>query len=131
MQFDLSQVKEGSALNRQRTRKALAKKMLKKSKGKFELMKRTDSQPEWMSRVYQNNYYTVMIDDNAQTPSGERAIKAMIQRHDDKPFTRHWREIQSIKNEIFGVEALGMEFYPPESKLIDDFNIYWLWVIYE
>lgn len=117
--------------NKQRIRKSVAKKSLAKPKGKFEELERTASQPDWMTRVFRNNHYTVMIDDNAILSNGQRAIKAMIQRHDDRPFTRHWREMQSIKNEIFGADKVGIEFYPPESELIDDYNIYWLWIIDE
>jgi len=70
-----------------------------------------------------------MIDDNAVMPGGLPAIRAMVQRHDDKPMPRHWREMQGIKNELFGDEARGIEFYPKVSELVDDHNIYWLWVL--
>lgn len=83
--------------------------------------------PAWMTRAYSNNRYVVMINDNAITSKGP-AIRAMIQRHDDQPIPNHWREIQNIKNELFGPETVGIEYYPKESQLIDDHNIYWLWI---
>jgi len=83
--------------------------------------------PEWMTRAFRNNRYTVMINDNCPTSQGN-AIRAMVQRHDDLPIPNHWREMQKIKNVIFGTEALAIEYYPPESKLVDLKNIYWLWV---
>lgn len=83
--------------------------------------------PAWMTRAYQNNRYIVMIDDNSMTTHGT-AIRAMIQTVHDQPIHNHWSEIQNIKNEIFGTEAVGIEYYPAESKLVNDHNIYWLWI---
>lgn len=68
-----------------------------------------------------------MIYDNIMTTKGP-ATKALIQRIDDKPIPGHWREIQNIKNEIFGRETVGIEYYPAESNLFDTHNIYWLWI---
>jgi hypothetical protein len=87
--------------------------------------------PDWMTRAFSNNRYVVMIEDGAITNflPGERLIKVMIQRHDDQPIPGHWREIYNIKNELFGRDALGVEFYPPERQLVDDKNIYWLWIL--
>ena len=83
--------------------------------------------PSWMTRVYRNNRYVVMIDDNAKTSKGP-AIKAMVQRHDDTPIPNHWRELQNIKNEIFGPETTAIEYFPAESELVDEHNIYWFWI---
>lgn len=83
--------------------------------------------PTWMTRAFSNNRYIVMIDDNVMTDKGT-AIRAMIQTVDDQPIKNHWSEIQKIKNEIFGPEAIGIEYYPAESKLINVHNIYWLWI---
>lgn len=52
----------------------------------------------------------------------------MIQKHDDTPIQQHWATIQKIKNEIFGEETTAVEYYPAKSNLIDDHNIYWLWI---
>jgi len=68
-----------------------------------------------------------MIFDNVITTKGP-ATKALIQRHDNAPIPGHWREIQNIKNEIFGKETVGIEYYPAESNLLDTHNIYWLWI---
>lgn len=83
--------------------------------------------PPWMTRAYVNNRYVVMIQDDTPTTHGP-AIKAMIQTVDDQPIRNHWPEIQKIKNEIFGPECVGIEYYPAESKLINTHNIYWLWI---
>lgn len=85
------------------------------------------SVPKWMTRAYRNNRYTVMIKDDSPTTHGP-AIRAMVQKHDDKPLPFHWREMQKIKNELFGPEAVAVEYYPPESQLENSHNIYWMWI---
>jgi hypothetical protein len=116
-------------VSRSKPQKSAARKLLKKPKGKLiPIDLASTNHPEWMTRVYKNNRYIVMIDDNAGI-KGVAAIKAMVQRHDDKPIPGHWREPQDIKNEIFGSEAMAVEFYPPESEFTDVANIYWLWII--
>ena len=118
-------------MNKQRARKSIAKKMLSKKKGRFEQIDLSVASfiPDGMTRAYKNNHYTVMVYDDSPMSNGSLAIKALIQRHDDNPLTRHWREMQTIKNEIFGDETLAVEYYPPQSELVDHKNIYWLWVI--
>lgn len=112
-----------------RERKKAAQKFLKLPPGEFiELdVKANPKAPEWMTRAFRNNRYTVMIDDNAQTTHGS-AIRAMVQKHDDTPITFHWREMQKIKNEIFGDETVAVEYFPAESELQDIHNIYWMWI---
>lgn len=114
-------------------RKKEAKRLFKKAPGEFTPvdLSTASSVPGWMTRAYKNNRYVVMINDREQMTKGVTAIKAMIQRHDNKPITGHWKELQRIKNELFGKEVTGIEFYPAESQLIDDFNIYWLWILPE
>jgi len=111
--------------------KSAAKKLLNKPKGKFlpVNLEEATAVPEWMTRAYSNNRYVVMIDDNAPMTKGITAIKAMVQRHDDKPITGHWKEMQSIKNELFGEDKTAVEYYPATENLLDDHNIYWLWII--
>ena len=83
--------------------------------------------PKWMTRCFRNNKYIVMIDDNANTTHGV-AILAMVQNHTDTPIAGHWAELQNIKNIVFGKEATAIEYYPAESELVNQHNIYWLWI---
>jgi hypothetical protein len=96
---------------------------------KFELidLQSVTYKPQWMTRAFRNNRYTIMINDFTETTKGN-AIRAMIQSHDDRPITNHWSEMQRIKNEIFGTEVTAVEYYPSESAKTDDHNIYWMWV---
>ena len=97
----------------------------------FELdLSKAEFVPKWMTRAYKNNSYIVMINDNAQTTKG-KAICAMVQKHNDTPILNHWSEMQKIKNELFGKETVAIEYYPAESNLQNDHNIYWLWIFPE
>lgn len=120
-------------MNIKRARRREARRLKKKGRGRWVRvdLQTTDAPvPDWMTRCYRNNYYTVMIEDDAPTTKGS-AIKAMVQAHDDLPIPRHWREMQRIKNELFGEETTAIEYYPAQSDLVDDHNIYWLWVFPE
>ena len=119
-------------MSRIKLQRTIAKKLLKKPAGKLvEVDLSTRDHPAWMTRAYTNNRYVIMIDDAAKVTGGIAAIKAMIQRHDDKPIPNHWSEMQSIKNELFGEEVTAIEYYPAESKLQNHHNIYWLWILPE
>jgi hypothetical protein len=116
-------------MSRTKAQKAQARKLLGRPAGKLEPIDLTSrDSPEWLTRAFSNNRYVVMINDEAQL-MGAPAIKVMVQRHDDVPITGHWKELQNIKNELFGRESLAVECYPPESELVDVANIYWIWVI--
>ena len=97
-------------MSRNKAQRSAAKKLLKKPKGPLELIDFEQSPaPKWMTRAYRNNRYVVMIEDDVEMTNGTKAIRAMVQRHDDKPLKNHWREMQIIKNEIIGAESVGVE----------------------
>lgn len=110
-------------------RKTAAKEIFRLPAGRLEPINLSERPfiPPGMTRAFRNNRFTVMVYDNEMTTRGS-AITALIQRHDGMPIPEHWREIQSIKNEIFGSEAWAVEYYPAESNLIDQHNIYWIWI---
>lgn len=112
-----------------RDRQKLARKEMKKPVTKFQEIELDPSGfiPKGMTRAYKNSRCVVMVYDNAPVSTGT-AIKAMIQKHDNTPIQNHWSEMQKIKNQIFGEETTAIEYYPAESELINDYNIYWLWI---
>lgn len=55
--------------------------------------------------------------------------RLMIRRHDEQRI--QWVELQRIKNELYGEEALAIQCFPRESKLVDVAMIYWLYLIPE
>jgi hypothetical protein len=114
--------------NVDKQRRKLAKKWLNEPPSPFvQIDLSQKNHPEWMTRAFQNNRYIVMVCDNAPTTHGP-AIRAMVQKIDDTPISFRWREMQNIKNAIFGKETIAVEYYPPASELIDKHNIYWMWI---
>lgn len=57
-----------------------------------------------------------------------RVTHLQIRRHDLSP-TISWAALQRIKNELCGEESLAIHIHPPESQLVDEMNIYHLWVL--
>ena len=116
-------------MNLERQRRLAAQKEFKKPVTKFEQIDLTKASfiPNGMTRAFRNTRYTVMVYDNSPVSTGT-AIRVMVQKHDDTPILKHWSEMQKIKNEVFGEETTAVEYYPPKSKLIDDHNIYWMWI---
>lgn len=112
-----------------RKRRLAAQREFKKPVTKFEQVDLAVHHflPKGMTRAYRNTRYTVMVFDNTPTTKGD-AIKVLIQKHDNLPIIGHWAELQKIKNEIFGEETTAVEYYPAKSKLVDEANIYWLWI---
>ena len=107
-----------------------AKKLLSKPKGEWYSIDLSKTKhPEWMTRAFKNNRYVVMVADNTLMTDGSYATKIMVQRHDDSPIPNHWKELQSIKNELFGKEVTAIEYFPAESELADVSNIYWMFII--
>lgn len=112
-----------------RQRRLAAQKEMKQPQGLFVEVDfaQMKAAPKWMTRCFRNHKYIVMIMDGCLTTQGN-AVRAMIQKHDDLPILNHWSEIQRIKNEIFGKEVMAIEYYPPESELENEHNIYWIWI---
>ena|ERR1700761_3374936 len=81
-----------------------------------------------LTRGFKNETYEVMISDNAETTKGNATV-AFISRYDYNPVS--WAEMQKIKNEIFGEEITAIEYYPPNKTLIDNVNVYWMWIFDE
>ncbi len=114
-------------INSQRNSKA--KKMMNKPEGKFEQidLSITKNVPKWCTRAFANNKFMITINDNAPTTKGV-ATRVMVQKFNDTPILNHWSEMQRIKNEIFGKETVAVEYYPKESELVNEKNIYWMWI---
>lgn len=50
-------------------------------------------------------------------------------RRTDREAIHDWRELQTIKNVLVGLEHEAVELYPAESRLTDTANNYHLWVL--
>lgn len=87
-----------------RARIAKAAKLYKMPAGKFEPVDLTKREhPAWMTRAYMNNRYVVMINDNAGTDKG-KAIRAMVQRHDDTPIPGIGPKCRKLKTNYLGLK---------------------------
>ncbi|WP_444876696.1 DUF7694 domain-containing protein [Brevibacillus daliensis] len=40
-----------------------------------------------------------------------------------------WAEKQRIKNELFGTERVAVEVFPAQSELVDEANMYHIWLL--
>ena len=112
-----------------RERRLAARNEMKKPVTKFTQVDLSSAPfvPKGMTRAFRNTRYTVMVYDNSKVTTGI-ATRIMVQRHDDNPILNHWSEMQKIKNEIFGRLVTAVEYYPSEMDLIDEHNIYWMWI---
>lgn len=54
-------------------------------------------------------------------------IHLFIRRHDEKPLI--WRDGQRVKNELVGQDRVAVEVYPAVADLVDEANMYHLWVL--
>lgn len=43
----------------------------------------------------------------------------------------NWSEKQRIKNDLFGEESLAIEVFPKESELVDEADMYHLWILHD
>ncbi len=78
--------------------------------------------------VYLNHMYQVNVRtmENAG-PNGADLTMLSIKLR-SKEVVKDWRHFQLIKNQLCGKESLAIEVFPPESKLVDTANQYFLWV---
>lgn len=76
--------------------------------------------------VFQNNKYIVQVFLNVKR-NFRTYDKVMIRRSDSQPIY-NWNDLFRIKNEIFGPEIEAVQFFPKCSELIDEANLYWLWI---
>lgn len=78
--------------------------------------------------VYRNNQFIVEVFTDQKDPfTGENATKVLVRHNTGKPVVQ-WSHLQDIKNQIFGKETLAVQYLPPESKLVDQANMYWFFV---
>lgn len=81
------------------------------------------------TRAVKNNHYVVMF--MHSTPSRFGDVQRILIRDNLERPIHNWQDFQRIKDELFGKESVAIEFYPKRSELIDDANIYHLWVLPE
>lgn len=76
--------------------------------------------------AWANNLYAVLIRPFADA-NGEEVIHLAIRTISQ--LEPPWRDMQRIKNEICGEESTAVSVMPPASELIDDADMYHMWVL--
>lgn len=82
--------------------------------------------PEKMGKLtgfFKNSIYSVQVYER------ENCTLLGIRRHDQKA-SCPWSHKQKIKNYILNDDYYAIEIFPPESELVDQANMYWLWASY-
>ncbi|HGF7409603.1 TPA: hypothetical protein QFT53_000878 [Enterococcus faecium] len=78
-----------------------------------------------MDRGYTDGSFAVLVR-TVETEEYGPVLHAAIRNIENTDIP--WREKQRIKNELFGEEREAIEFFPKMSELIDEANMYHLWV---
>ncbi|MCM2294783.1 hypothetical protein NAC44_20870 [Allorhizobium sp. BGMRC 0089] len=121
-------------INRQQRRagRALEHKGLKGDWGLWRITSLPDGIPGgtgWCKQVREaraNNLYVVLIRPFADEQGNEVIHLAIRTASQLEP---PWREMQRIKNEICGEEATAVQVMPPASELVDEADMYHMWVL--
>jgi hypothetical protein len=112
--------------------RAMERKGLKGDWGQWRITKLPDGIPGgsgWCKEVREaaaNNLYAVLVRrfyDETGRPMVHLAIRTASQL--EPP----WRDMQRIKNEICGEESTAVQVMPPISELIDEADMYHMWVL--
>jgi len=82
--------------------------------------------PPGMTKCCLNNKYSVQFFD--KLTSWGVIEHLIIRRHDTKAI-HSWYDLQRIKNELVGSDRTAVEIYPADAQLVDDANLYHLWVL--
>ena len=75
-----------------------------------------------VDHVRRNRVFSVLVRD-----VGSAIHLAVSSLSSDRP---SWPEMQRIKNELAGKKTTAVEVYPPEAELVDDADMYHLWVLF-
>lgn len=76
--------------------------------------------------AWANNLYAVLVRPFI-ADNGEKVSHVAIRTASS--LEPPWRDMQRIKNELFGKESVAVSVMPPESQLVDDADMYHMWVL--
>jgi len=84
--------------------------------------------PASVYAAFVNNRYSVQV--SVEATEWGAVHHLWIRRHDAEP-VRSWTDVQRIKREVLhdGANRVGVEVYPRDVDVVDDANIYHLWVM--
>lgn len=78
-------------------------------------------------RAYSNGLYAVLVRRLDADDTGRLHLAIRTPSNLEPP----WRDLQRIKNELFGPQRFAVQVCPPDTRLIDQADMYHLWVMAE
>lgn len=79
-----------------------------------------------INEAWANNLYAVLIRPFLDA-NGDEVVHLAIRTISN--LEPPWRDMQRIKNEICGGESTAVSVMPPASELVDDADMYHMWVL--
>jgi len=79
-----------------------------------------------LTRVFRSKHRVALVFDKAMSPQMQPCIKVMCR--DIGSSKLGWADLQKIKNEIFGLDAWGIQYLPPQKEVVDQANMYWFYL---
>lgn len=76
----------------------------------------------FITRAHRNRVFSV-LDRDAELGIRHLAVSSL------SGIRPTWREMQRIKNELAGVDATAIEVYPPQSQVVDEADMFHIWVL--
>ena len=83
------------------------------------------ARPGWLSQMHMAHRNKVFCALQRAAP-GDVMHFAITSLSQDRPT---WHEMQRIKDELAGRELTGVEVYPPHEEIVDEADMYHLWVL--
>jgi hypothetical protein len=74
------------------------------------------------TKAHKNKVFSVL---DRTLPDGTRHL-AITSLSGERP---SWPEMQKIKSELATPESMGVEVYPPDAEIVDDADMYHLWIL--
>jgi len=84
----------------------------------------------WCAQIgeaYGNGLYAVLV----RLLDGDRSGRIHLAIRTPSNLEPPWRDLQRIKNELFGRDRFAVQVCPPDERLIDQADMYHLWITAE
>lgn len=87
-----------------------------------------DDCPRGCRAAWSNDNLIALVYDLKRTPIGD-AIPIGVRRVDGKAVRPTFYDMQRVKDQLAGTDAVAVEVYPPAADLVDAANLYWMLVL--
>lgn len=87
--------------------------------------------PGGLRRSFRNNVVSVQVYEDVHACSLIGLVTPIgIRRHDGGDRVL-WSDMQRIKDELFGSDRVAIQVFPATEDLVDEANMYWMWLLPE